>query len=95
MNPVAGWTLLTPDSWEYVLGSDILVAPIVENVTQQTVTFPSGNNWVDWWTNQTYTGGSEQTFTVPLKSFTVYRRQGLFITFPNIFFLLTIHYFDH
>lgn len=79
MNPIADETIFTPSSWEYVLGSDILVAPIVEDTTQLTVHFPEGNTWVDWWNGTSYSGGSEQTFQIPLNYSAVYKRKGSII----------------
>jgi len=79
MTPMANDTILTPDSWDFKMGDDILVSTIVEDSMTKNVKFPEGDDWVDWWTNQTYKGGSSKTFTVPLNSFTVFKRKGSII----------------
>ncbi len=34
---------------------------------------------MNWWTNQTYTGGSTQNFDVPLSQYPVFKRAGLYL----------------
>src|SRR5690242_11890268 len=79
MTPQASYTIFTPDSWSYNLWTDIFVAPIVDSgVTQLSVTFPSGNNWLDWWdSTKVYQGGNTVNYAVPsLAIFPVFHRQG-------------------
>ncbi len=49
-----------PGAWlidnEYLFGSDILVAPMMENGTERDVYLPGGN-WIDYQTKQVYTPG--------------------------------------
>ena len=49
-----------PGSWfvedEYMFGSDILVAPLFENVSSRNVYLPKGQ-WIDYQTGKTYEGG--------------------------------------
>lgn len=49
-----------PGSWlvdnEYLFGSDLLVAPLFENVTSRDVYLPPGE-WIDYQSGQVYTGG--------------------------------------
>ena len=49
-----------PGSWliddQYLFGSDILVAPLFENVTERNVYLPPGE-WIDYQTKQVYQGG--------------------------------------
>jgi alpha-glucosidase (family GH31 glycosyl hydrolase) len=77
MTPMASDTDFTPDSWDFNMGDDIFIATIVDNSTTRKVDFPKGDDWVDWWNNQTYTGGSSQVFQVPLENFTVFKRKGM------------------
>ena len=66
-----------PSDWAYLLWTDIMVYPIVENDTQVLVKFPSGNNWIDWWDSSViYTGGVNQTLEYPIELFPVFIRQG-------------------
>jgi alpha-D-xyloside xylohydrolase len=49
-----------PGSWivdnEYLFGSDMLVAPLFENVTARDIYLPPGQ-WIDYQTGKVYTGG--------------------------------------
>ena len=49
-----------PGSWlvddEYLFGSDILVAPLLEDVSKRNVYLPSGQ-WIDYQTGKTFSGG--------------------------------------
>ena len=49
-----------PGSWlvddEYLFGSDMLVAPLFENVTKRNVYLPPGE-WIDYQTDKTYSAG--------------------------------------
>ena len=49
-----------PGAWlvedEYLFGSDILVAPLMENGTERNVYLPKGK-WIDYQTGQVYSGG--------------------------------------
>ncbi|KAG2392367.1 hypothetical protein C9374_012619 [Naegleria lovaniensis] len=47
MNPLASWTLFTPDTWSYILGKDILVTPMLSASPNVVVTFPTGK-WIDY-----------------------------------------------
>jgi len=52
-----------PGSWlvddQYLFGSDMLVAPLFENVTERNVYLPPGK-WIDYQTGQVYAGGWHQ-----------------------------------
>jgi alpha-D-xyloside xylohydrolase len=49
-----------PGSWlidnEYLFGTDMLVAPLFENVTKRNVYLPAGK-WIDYQTGKVYSGG--------------------------------------
>jgi alpha-D-xyloside xylohydrolase len=49
-----------PGAWdvedEYLFGSDILVAPLLEDVTERSVYLPGGE-WIDYQTGRSYNGG--------------------------------------
>jgi len=62
---------------EYLLGSDMLVAPVTSpgNVASATVWFPPGR-WTDWFTGATFTGPSTQTLQVPVDRMPVFVRAG-------------------
>jgi hypothetical protein len=62
---------------EYLLGPDMLVAPVTTpgNVATTTVWFPPGR-WTDWFTGATFTGPSTQTLSVPLDRMPVFVKAG-------------------
>eukprot|EP01121_Diplochlamys_sp_Union-15-3_P010060 TRINITY_DN2783_c0_g1_i3.p1 TRINITY_DN2783_c0_g1~~TRINITY_DN2783_c0_g1_i3.p1 ORF type:complete len:217 (-),score=23.67 TRINITY_DN2783_c0_g1_i3:69-719(-) len=77
MSPIAESLYNPYHSWDFMLWTDILVCPIVEDSLKRTVEFPKGNDWIDWWNaSLVYTGGSSKDFTVPLTSFPVFHRKG-------------------
>lgn len=64
---------------EYLLGADILVAPILqEGARQRDVFLPSGN-WVDFHSGQLHAGGSTITAAAPLDTMPLYVREGALI----------------
>lgn len=84
MKPMASYTVLTPDSWNYLMGPDIFVCPIVASINisgTRTVDFPKGDDWINWWTNTSYAGGSSHTFSLDpdFSTFPVFRRAGSII----------------
>jgi len=62
---------------EYLLGKDMLVAPVTTpgDVATSTVWFPPGR-WTDWFTGATFTGPSTQTLKVPLDRAPVFVKDG-------------------
>ncbi len=69
-----------PQAWrhpyEYLLGDDLLVAPVVEpGLTSLEVYLPAGD-WRDFWTGEPIKGGRLATFAAPLETIPVFRREG-------------------
>ena len=62
---------------EYLLGSNMLVAPVTSpgTIASTTVWFPPGR-WTDWFTGATVTGPSTQTLQVPLNRMPVFVKDG-------------------
>ncbi|WP_299952210.1 TIM-barrel domain-containing protein [uncultured Modestobacter sp.] len=63
---------------EYLYGPDVLVAPVVtpgETATTR-VWFPPGSSWTDWFTGQTYAGGTTADVTSGLDTMPVFVRSG-------------------
>jgi len=82
MNPMAEEIIIpgVHHSWDYLLWTDILVCPIVEDKLSRTIDFPKGRNWVDFFNHSlVYQGGSRRTFNVPLSAFPAFQRQGSMI----------------
>jgi len=71
MRPAAG-------KYQYLLGDDILVAPMVEEGNERKITFPTGE-WIYMFDEtKTYTQGVK-TLTFPLDEFPVFIRKGAII----------------
>ncbi len=71
------FTFFSDETYEYMLGDDIFVAPMIESGTSRIVPFPDDGDWV--WLfgdHPSFTGGTEQTLEVPLDSFPAFVRQG-------------------
>jgi len=64
---------------QFMIGSDLLVAPIVKpDVTRRLVYLPSGD-WYDYWTNRKYEGGKVILFDAPLETVPMFVRAGAII----------------
>jgi hypothetical protein len=64
---------------QYLLGDDLLVAPVDdEGARTRTLYLPAGG-WVDFWTGAIFDGGREVTADAPLDRIPVYVRAGAII----------------
>jgi alpha-glucosidase len=64
---------------EFMIGDDLLVAPIVKaDVTSRLVYLPKGI-WYDFWTNKKYNGGTMIRADAPLESVPMFVRGGAII----------------
>jgi alpha-glucosidase len=64
---------------EFMIGNDLLVAPIVKaDVTQRLVYLPRGL-WYDFWTNKKYEGRTMITAAAPLETVPMFVRAGAII----------------
>ncbi len=73
---------------QFMIGNDILVAPVVKpDVTQRLVYLPKGV-WYDYWTNKRYEGGTMFTISAPLETVPMFVRGGAIIpTGPELNFV--------
>lgn len=82
LKPQSDYTLFTPSTYNYKLWNDIFVSPIIEDQLQQyQISFPKGDDWVDWW-NETkiYQGGTKlDVYDCPLSKYPVFKRKGSII----------------
>ena len=62
----------------YLLGPDLLVAPIINSNSQRTIPLPEGI-WLDFWTSELLTGPSDIERTVELGSQALFIRTGAII----------------
>ena len=64
---------------QFMVGEDLLVAPIVKpDVTRRLVYLPEGT-WYDYWTNKKHTGGTMITVDAPLDVVPMFVRGGAMI----------------
>ncbi|MFN2530935.1 MAG: glycoside hydrolase family 31 protein [Pyrinomonadaceae bacterium] len=64
---------------EFMVGSDLLVAPVVKpDVTERLVYLPNGT-WYDYWTNKKYSGETMVRVGAPLETVPMFVRAGAII----------------
>jgi alpha-glucosidase (family GH31 glycosyl hydrolase) len=69
---------------EYLFGPEILVAPILEEgAVQRNVYLPQGN-WIDYWTEKTYSGPCLITAQAKLDRLPLFIRQGAIIPMGSV-----------
>ena len=59
----------------FLIGHDILAAPVVESQFTRAVRFPAGE-WIDWWTGEIYDGLQTVTMDAPLETMPFFFRKG-------------------
>jgi alpha-D-xyloside xylohydrolase len=64
---------------EYLLGDDLLVAPVLRRGERdREVVFPAGR-WIDWWDGTTYHGSERSIVTAPLPRLPLFLREGALV----------------
>lgn len=63
---------------EYLLGDDLLIAPILNAIPRRRVYFPEGD-WVNYWTHKVISGPMWQMVDAPLDVMPMYVRAGAII----------------
>ncbi|MFE9450233.1 TIM-barrel domain-containing protein [Streptomyces sp. NPDC006739] len=79
MRPLALGTPEEPAAWaaesEYLLGPDLLVAPMTNPEGERTVQLPAGA-WIDHWTGEVHEGGRSLRVVAPLERVPLFVRAG-------------------
>lgn len=68
-------------TWQYKLGDEIFVSVIYEDVTSRSITFPDGNDWIEYWNDEIiYSGGSTiANYNAPLSQYPIFIKAGAMI----------------
>ena len=62
---------------QFMLGPEILVAPVlVQGARQRKVYLPAGQNWMDAWSGDVYSGGRPIEIPAPLETIPVFLKAG-------------------
>jgi oligosaccharide 4-alpha-D-glucosyltransferase len=68
----------------YLWGESFLVSPVVsKGATGQKVYLPKGSNWIDFWTNKSFTGGQEIVVPLDINTIPVFVKAGSLIPMAN------------
>jgi alpha-glucosidase len=64
----------------YMVGSDLLVAPVVkEGMRNRDVYLPAGAAWINWWTGERLEGGKQYRVDAPIDRLPLFIRAGAVI----------------
>ncbi|MEO6334424.1 MAG: TIM-barrel domain-containing protein [Pyrinomonadaceae bacterium] len=70
---------------EYLVGSDLLVAPVVkEGMRTREIYLPAGAAWIDWWTGERMEGGKQYSVKAPVDRLPLYVRAGAIIPTQDV-----------
>lgn len=96
---------LLTNTTSYLWGNAFLVSPVVEKgATTQTVHFPRGSVWIDFWTGKAHTGGQAVRIPVGLEHIPVFVRAGAFVPMSDKLLphtdaydpeVIAVHYYHH
>lgn len=76
--------LLYNEGKQYYWGENLLIAPVLEaGITSREVYLPEGN-WVDYFSNQKYSGSQTVNISTPISSIPVFVRSGSFIPHTDL-----------
>ena len=66
---------------QYMLGSALMVAPILDETNKRNIYLPSGSQWQDFWTGEIYSGGQWLSYNAPIDTIPLFKRQGKVIIY--------------
>lgn len=73
--PTDNRILTTED--QYLVGRDLLVAPVLRpGVASRRVVFPTGSDWIDWYSGEIHRGGTDATVQAPIGRLPLFARAG-------------------
>ena len=70
---------------QYMIGSDVLVAPVVrEGMRTRGIYLPVGAEWIDWWTGEKLESGKTHYLQAPLDRLPIFVRVGAVIPTQSV-----------
>lgn len=70
---------------QYMVGSDILVAPVVKDgMRTRGIYLPTGAEWIDWWTGEKYESGKTHYLQTPLNRLPLFIRVGAIVPTQSV-----------
>jgi alpha-glucosidase len=70
---------------EYMIGSDVLVAPVVkQGSTTRGIYLPIGADWIDWWTGEKIESGKIHYLQTPIDRLPIFVRAGSVIPTQSV-----------
>jgi alpha-D-xyloside xylohydrolase len=76
-----------PQTWaiddQYVVGNDVIVAPVTAGHAQRSVYLPAGD-WFDFWSGARHAGGRSITIDVPLEQVPLFARAGALLPLADV-----------
>ncbi|HET7657547.1 MAG TPA: TIM-barrel domain-containing protein, partial [Bacillales bacterium] len=64
---------------QFMIGSDVLIAPILTPDTQQRAVYLPDGEWYDYWTDQKYAGGRHYLIKADLETLPIFIKAGAFL----------------
>ncbi len=71
---------------QYLFGPGLMICPVTRpGVANRTVYLPSGTQWIDFWTGETFVGGQTMVTAAPIQTLPVFVRAGSIIPYgPDV-----------
>jgi alpha-glucosidase len=70
---------------EYMVGSDVLIAPVVvQGMTTRGIYLPIGADWIDWWTGEKIESGKIHYLQTPIDRLPIFVRAGAVIPTQSV-----------
>ncbi|MGC4375347.1 glycoside hydrolase family 31 protein [Fictibacillus sp. Mic-4] len=61
---------------QFMLGSTVMIAPILQPGTSHRVVYLPEGNWIDYWTDERYEGGGHRLYKASLETLPIFIKEG-------------------